>query len=345
VEFAFINVNGAVAGIVAVPVEPPPLSMTLRDLGPTLAVVALGLLVVGTMIAALAIFRPARRRLHELQDAARAIGAGEVGVRAPVSGGDEVSLLAHSFNEMASQLEQRTLALEQSNRTRRQLLADVSHELSTPLAAIRGYVETLSMAEVPLTEHTRRRYLNIVTDETERLEHIVGDLLELARLEGGGGTWREEDVSIDQLLERVRHRHEPRLREKRVTLITEQEPLAGTVKGDPNRLEQALQNLVANAIRHTPPDGSVAVRATARDGRIILSVEDTGPGISPEHLPRIFDRFYKVDESRTSTGTSSGSGLGLSIVRAIVTRHGGTVSASNVPGGGARFEIVLPVRR
>ena len=342
VEFAFINVSGAVAGVVAVPVEPPPLSMTLRDLGPTLATVALGLLVVGTTIAALAIFRPARRRLRELQDAARAIGAGEAGVRAPVSGGDEVSLLAHSFNEMASQLEQRTLALEQSDRTRRQLLADVSHELSTPLAAIRGYVETLNMAEVPLTEHTRRRYLNIVTDETERLEHIVGDLLELARLEGGGGSWREEDVPIEQLLERVRHRHEPTLREKRVTLVTERDPLAESVKGDPNRLEQALQNLVANAIRHTPPDGSVTVNAASRNGWIVLSVEDSGPGISPEHLPRIFDRFYKVDESRASADASSGSGLGLSIVRAIVTRHGGTVTASNVHGGGARFEIALP---
>ena len=343
VEFAFINVSGTVAGIVAVPVEPPPLSMTLQDLGPTLAVVALGLLVAGTTIAALAIFRPARRRLSELQAAARAIGAGDAGVRAPETGGDEVSLLARSFNEMASELEQRTLALERSDRTRRQLLADVSHELSTPLAAIRGYVETLSMAEVPLTENTRRRYLNIVTDETERLEHIVGDLLELARLEGGGGSWREEDVQIAQLLERVRHRHEPRLREKRVTLRTEREASAETIVGDPNRLEQALQNLVANAIRHTPPDGTVTVRAASRGDRLLLSVEDTGPGISAEHLPRIFDRFYKVDESRASTGTSSGSGLGLSIVRAIVTRHGGTVTASNVEGGGARFEILLPV--
>jgi len=344
VEFAFINVNGTVAGIVAVPVEPPPLSMTLQDLGPTLAIVAFGLLTVGTTVAALAIFRPARRRLSELQDAARAIGAGEVGVRAPVTGGDEVSLLAHSFNEMASELEERTQALERSDRTRRQLLADVSHELSTPLAAIRGYVETLSMAEVPLTENTRRRYLNIVTDETERLEHIVGDLLELARLEGGGGSWREEDVSIDQLLERVRNRHEPRLRERSVTLYTEREASADdTVVGDPNRLEQALQNLVANAIRHTPPGGTVTVRAEARGDRLVLSVEDTGPGISAEHLPRIFDRFYKVDESRASTDTSYGSGLGLSIVRAIVTRHGGTVTASNVEGGGARFEIQLPI--
>jgi signal transduction histidine kinase len=127
-----------------------------------------------------------------------------------------------------------------------------------------------------------------------------------------------------------------------VTLHTEREAAAETIVGDPNRLEQALQNLVANAIRHTPPDGTVTVRATSRGDRVALSVEDTGPGVSPEHLPRIFDRFYKVDESRSSTDTPSGSGLGLSIVRAIVTRHGGTVSASNVEGGGARFEILLP---
>ena len=195
------------------------------------------------------------------------MGRARLGVRAPETGGDEVALLARSFNEMASRLEQRTQALERSDRTRRQLLADVSHELSTPLSAIRGYVETLTMAEVPLTENTRRRYLQIVTDETERLEHIVGDLLDLARLEGGGGSWREEDVSIEQLLERVRHRHEPRLREKGVTLLTQRDASAETVVGDPNRLEQALQNLVANAIRHTPSQGTVMVRAAVTERR------------------------------------------------------------------------------
>jgi signal transduction histidine kinase len=342
VEFAYVNVNGAVAGIVAVPVQPPPLSMTLRDLGPTLAVVALGLLAAGTAIAALVIFRPARKRLTEVQRAVHAIGAGELGVRAPETGGDEVSSLARSVNEMAAQLEQRTHALDQSNRTRRQLLADVSHELTTPLAAIRGYIETLTMADVPLTDAARQRYLRIVNDETERLEHIVGDLLDLARLEGGGGAWRTERVAVAQLLERALHRHEPALREKGVSLRTVQESGVETVTGDPNRLEQALQNLVANAIRHTPAGGVVTVQAAAAKKGIVLSVEDTGPGIAPEHLPRVFDRFYKVDASRSAAGPDSGSGLGLSIVRAIVARHGGTVSATNVPGGGARFEILLP---
>ncbi|MEO8071176.1 MAG: HAMP domain-containing sensor histidine kinase, partial [Acidobacteriota bacterium] len=342
--YAQIVVNDIITGLVAVPREPPPLSVALRDLGPTLATVALGLLAAGTAIAALVIARPTRRRLRELQDAARAIAAGATGVRAPDTGGDEVTSLARAFNDMAGELEQRTLALEKADRTRRQLLADVSHELTTPLAAIRGYVETLGMADVPLDTATRARYLQIVNDETVRLEHIVGDLLDLARLEGGGGTFRAEPVSIAQLLQRVRHRHEPMVRDKDVALETLQDPAVEIITGDQNRLEQALQNLVANAIRHAPRGGRVTVRATPAADGVMFAVEDSGAGIPVEHLARIFDRFYKVDESRTGTAVPSGSGLGLSIVRAIVSRHGGTITASNAAHGGARFEIWLPAR-
>jgi signal transduction histidine kinase len=130
--------------------------------------------------------------------------------------------------------------------------------------------------------------------------------------------------------------------QKNITLETA-EPAAGlVVRGDPNRLEQAVQNLVSNAARHTPVGGRIVVSAVRKEDGVVLSVEDTGPGIPPEHLPRIFDRFYKVDVSRTGTALPSGSGLGLSIVRAIVERHGGRISASNAPAGGARFEIWLP---
>ncbi|MCC7010911.1 MAG: HAMP domain-containing protein [Acidobacteria bacterium] len=341
-EFAPVVVNGTVTGIAAVPLEPPPLWMAARDLGPLLGAVAAVLLTAGTAVAALVIFRPARRRLRHLQDAARAIGAGELGVRAPVAGGDEVAALAGVFNEMASELEQRTTALERSDRTRRQLLADVSHELMTPLAAVRGYVETLQMKEVSLDAETQSRYLQIISEEAERLEHIIGDLLDLARLEGGGGTWRIEPVAIPQLFDRIRRRHEQVLADRGIALLTTIEPEAMTLSGDPNRLEQALQNLVANAIRHTPDGGTIAVRAQADPKGTRLSVEDTGQGIPTEHLDRVFDRFYKVDQSRTGTDIPSGSGLGLSIVRAIVTRHGGQITASNRPEGGARVEIVLP---
>jgi signal transduction histidine kinase len=341
-EFASILVSGEDAGVVAVPVDPPPLSLAMRDLGPTLGTVALGLLVAGTAVGALLVFRPTHRRLRGLQEAARAVGAGETGVRAPETGGDEVTALARAFNEMAGQLEQRTEALETADRTRRQLVADVSHELSTPLAAIRGYVETLAMPNLPIDDATRARYLQIVTEETERLEHIVGDLLEVGRLEGGGDALSIERVLVTQLFQRLRHRHERLLREKQIQLETTQTPDDLAIDVDTKRLEQVLQNLVSNAVRHTPEGGRIRVSAERIEPGVRIVVQDTGPGISAEHLGRVFDRFYKVDVSRSGTTLPSGSGLGLSIVRAIVERHGGRVTAGNAPEGGARFEIVLP---
>lgn len=345
IEYARVLQDGSVIGMVAVPREAAPMSVALRALGPTLAAIALGLLTVGTAVAALVIFRPTRRRLRHLQDAARAIGAGQTGVRAPESGGDEVTSLSRAFNEMAVELEQRTTALETADRTRRQLLADVSHELMTPLAAIRGYVETLQMTDLELDDAATRRYLGIVSDESVRLEQIIGDLLDLARIDGGGGSFRDEDVSVHQLFERIRHRHEHALNDRGVTLVTAGEDQVESLRGDQHRLEQALQNLVANAIRHTPAGGRVSVTARLDADACVLTVEDSGAGIPDEHLGRVFDRFYKVDESRTGTDTPSGSGLGLSIVQAIVNRHQGSVTAANVPGGGARFEIRLPRRR
>jgi signal transduction histidine kinase len=342
-EFAPVIVNATIVGMVAVPIEPPPWSVALRDLGPTLAIVAFGLLIAGTAVGALAVVRPVHRRLHNLQETARRLGDGETGVRALETGRDEVTALAHTFNEMAAQLEERTQALASADRTRRQLLADVSHELTTPLASIRGYVETLGMSDLRIDETMRTRYLQIVSEEAQRLDHIVGDLLDLAKLEGGGGALRIEQVSVGQLLDRVQDRHEPVVRDRQITLLTEAAPDAQIIYGDSNRLEQAVQNLVANAVRHTPDGGQVTLRVSAARGAISLVVDDTGPGIPVEHLPHIFDRFYKVDASRTGTVVPSGSGLGLSIVQAIVARHGGSVVASNLSGRGARFEIILPL--
>jgi len=232
--------------------------------------------------------------------------------------------------------------MELSDRTRRQLLADVSHELKTPLAAIRGYAETLSMPEVRLDEDTRRRYLEIVGDETLKLERIVGDLLDLARLEGGGLTLTCGEVPVAQLFRRVADRHEREMVEKQVTLDTSVAADIPAVWGDAARLEQALQNLVANALRHTPEGGQVSLEAARAGEGVRLTVRDTGSGIPEGHLPHVFDRFYKSDASRTDPYSKSGSGLGLSIVKAIVERHGGTVAAANTPAGGAEFTLTLP---
>jgi len=341
-EFAPVTVNGAEVGLVAVPANPPPVFVALRELGPTLTWFGLGLLGLGATLTALLVFRPAHKRLRTLEQAARALGGGRTDVRATETGGDEVSSLARTFNRMAIDLDSRAAALAQSDRARRQLLADVSHELMTPLSAIRGYVETLGMPDVPLDQETRGRYLAIVEEETHKLEAIIGDLLDLARLEGGGEKLRNQPVSVRDLFARVADRHAPSIRERGITLDLDVAPDTPEILGDAGRLEQALQNVAANAIRHTPAGGRVVLRAAPATGGVSISVRDSGPGIPPEHLPRVFDRFYKVDAARANTSVPSGSGLGLSIVRAIVETHGGTVAAVNSPEGGAIFELWLP---
>ena len=336
-EFAAVFVDGLPVGTVAVLLGRPPVSMVVRELAPTMALVAGSVLVVGSGLIAMFVFGPARRRMKELQDATIRLGAGDMTARAPERGGDEVAVLARSFNQMGDELASRARALEASDKARRQLLADVSHELMTPLTAMRGYVETLSMRELDLEQGTRDRYLHIIDEETHRLERIVGDLLDLARLEGGGTTLQRDDVPVRALFERVRARQERELLARDITLTGNIGPGAETVFGDPDRLEQALQNLAANALRHTPNGGSIVMSSDIADDRLRLRVRNSGTGIDPAHLPLIFDRFYKADSSRRASG---GSGLGLSIVKAIVEQHGGSITAYN--DDGAVFEILLP---
>jgi signal transduction histidine kinase len=355
-----IVANGHVVGVVVVPPRAP-FGFLLGRFAPMLALVAGGVLILGTVLTSLMIFGPARRRLRALETAARRLGAGDLTARAPARGGDEIAAVASAFNAMAGDLADRADALAASDRLRRQLLADVSHELTTPVTAMRGYLETLTMPELALDETTRSRYLTIISDETNRLERLIRDLLDLARLEGGGGSLQIGDVPVAQLFDRVTARHEHACRAGQVTMETSIGPGAETVRGDRDRLEQALQNLAANALRYAPPGSTVRLTSRVADGAIpgvALSVEDEGvSGIAADHLPYIFDRFYKADASRpfdraTDRGgdgdgdshgaiVSGGSGLGLSIVKAIVERHGGRISVDSRPGRTA-FVIVLP---
>jgi signal transduction histidine kinase len=323
-------------GIVIVP-PAPPFRFLLGRYAPTLGIVAVFTLIVGALLAAVVIFGPARRRLRAVEDAARRLGGGDLTARAPEGGNDEVAAVAAAFNAMAADLAERADALAASDRARRQLLADVSHELTTPVTAMRGYLETLAMPDFPLDPPTRARYLGIIGDETSRLERTIGDLLELARLEGGGGSLAMTDVPVQQLFGRVVERHERVAADAGVTIATFVEPLAETLRGDAGRLEQVFQNLTANALRYAPAGTSVELRARRLADGITVTVTDHGPGIAPEHLPHVFDRFYKAEPSRAAGSTSAGghpggSGLGLSIVKAIVERHGGRISVHSEPG-------------
>jgi signal transduction histidine kinase len=299
------------------------------------------LLVVATTLAAVIIFGPARRRLTALEAATVRLGAGDLSARAPESGGDEVARVAAAFNRMAQELAVRDEALRTMDRLRRQMLADVSHELKTPLTAMLGYVETLHMADVALDEATRERYFETLERETRRLDRIVRDLLDLARLENGIGPLDARVFTIGRVFEHVIERHEQESRSRDIAVRVAIDDKADQVTADPDRIEQAVENLFANALRHTSSGGQgfIELSARAEGESIVLAVVDSGPGIPPEHLPYVFDRFYKADAARANN--ASGSGLGLSITKAIVQRHGGSIHVDSVPGRTA-FTIVLP---
>jgi two-component system sensor histidine kinase BaeS len=240
---------------------------------------------------------------------------------------------------MAGELKARTDALQTGDRLRRQMLADISHELRTPLTTMRGYLDTLEMPDVALDDDTRRRYLDTVRAETRRLERIVMDLLDLARYENGVVPLETQVIDVERVFASVVQRHEREAGVAGVTMHASVAEGADQVTADPVRLDQALSNLVANAIRHTARGGTVELAARRAGQGAELSVVDSGRGIAPEHLPHVFDRFYKVDAARAAG--AGGSGLGLSIVKAIAERHGGAVTVASRPGRTA-FVLTLP---
>jgi signal transduction histidine kinase len=336
-----VLVEDRLVGLVLVLVRPPrPSGFAVpRAVGQFLSLPSTLLLTAAAVVVAMVIFYPARRRLRALEHAAQRLGGGDLGARAPQRGGDEIARVAAAFNRMAGELEARDAALRTSDALRRQMMADVSHELKTPLTAMRGYIETLRMPEVVLDAERRDRYFETIDRETRRLERIVKDLLDLARYEHGGVVLQRRLFDIERLFENVAGRHEREAHTKGVAIRIHVDAHADQVVADPDRIEQAIENLVGNALRHTPAGGTITLSATHADGAATLSVADTGAGIAAEHLPHVFERFYKVDTARAAEST--GSGLGLSITKAIVERHGGTIRVSSQPGH-TTFTVVLP---
>jgi two-component system OmpR family sensor kinase len=337
-----VVVEGRFVGLVLVLLRPPrpPSGVGVpREVAQLLSLPSTLVLTVAAVVVAMVIFYPARRRLRALEHAAHRLGEGDLGARAPQKGGDEIARVASAFNRMAGELETRDAALRTSDALRRQMMADVSHELKTPLTAMRGYIETLRMPEVVLDEDRRNRYFETIDRETRRLERIVKDLLDLARYEHGAVVLQRRLFDIERLFENVSGRHERDAQTKGVTIRIHVDAGADQVVADPDRIEQGIENLVGNALRHTPAGGTVTLTAAQADGIATLSVTDTGGGIAPEHLPHVFERFYKGDTSRAADST--GSGLGLSITKAIVERHGGTIGVTSEPGR-TTFTIRLP---
>ena len=330
-----LQVGGRVVGVIGI----TPRS-TFERFGPLFVAGGMLVLVAAILLYSLKVVRPVRASLLQLETAAKRIGSGELTTRVEVDGTDEVAEVARAFNSMADDLERHTTALETSDRLRRQLVADVSHELMTPLTAVLGHLETLGMKDVRLDDRERDRQVVVATREARRLKRVIGDLLDAARYEAGGVELNQEEIETRELFDQVvaRHAHECKMR--RIAVDTQVGAGAELLEVDPFRMEQAIENVMGNALRHTPIGGRISLRASRNGDRVVIEVSDSGEGISSEHLPHIFDRFYKA--SSTNGLASPGSGLGLSIVKAIVIRHGGHISASSEPGMGTTILMEVP---
>lgn len=283
-----------------------------------------------TLLAVLVGFLLTRPLLHPIRDltqASQAMAQGQLAQQVPVRTQDELGELAEAFNQMSRDL-------AKANQLRRQMTADIAHDLRTPLTVIAGYLE--SMQEGVLAPTPGR--LQTMYQEVEHLLHLVADLQTLAKADAGELTLNKQKLEPAALLQRVANSYQHPAEQKGVALFlniaTDQ-----TFSGDEERLVQVLGNLVSNALRYTPAGGYIRLAAVSQPPEVCLLVEDNGPGIAPEHLPHIFDRFYRADRSRQ--GESGESGLGLAIVRSLVEAHGGVVEVSSSPGAGCTFMVKL----
>lgn len=270
------------------------------------------------------------RPIRALAEAAERIAKGAYAARVPATGSDEIAVLGGAFNEMAS-------ALESAERKRRELLTDVAHELRTPLATVEGYLEGLADGVVPADRET----WPLLQAETGRLRRLVDDLAKVSRAEERQLDLQSTPSKPGLLVAAAVQAAAPAYAAKGVALETKLDRRLPSVDVDPDRIAEVLANVLDNALRHTPAEGRVDVAAAGHGKQVELVVTDTGEGIAPEHLERVFERFFRADPARTRT--AGGSGIGLAIARAIVEAHDGRIHAeSEGLGLGARFVIALP---
>jgi two-component system OmpR family sensor kinase/two-component system sensor histidine kinase BaeS len=291
----------------------------------TSAAVGLLALVLGSLL-----FRQITSPLRTLSQAAGAIAGGDLSRRVVVRSDDEIGRVAQSFNQMAE-------SLAHADAQRRNLIADIAHELRTPLTIVQGNLEALMDGVYDLTPEN----IALVHRHSVVLSRLVADLRDLALAEAGQLRLERKPISLSAVMAQVSEGLETQAREKNVTLKIKADDALPLVEADEQRIAQVLFNLMSNALRHTPVGGTITMGAEPRDGRVLVSVRDTGSGIAPEDLPHVFERFYRADRSRARA--TGGSGLGLTIAKQIVEAHGGQIWAQSWLGAGSTFGFSLPL--
>lgn len=302
----------------------------LQRTNTTLLLAILGAILIAGLIGVL-IARSLTRPLKQLTTAVERVSPGQPAPQVAVTSRDEIGELSQAFNQMSADL-------ERSTQIRRQLTADIAHDLRTPLTVIGGYIE--SMRDGVLSPTPER--LTLIYAEIERLKRMVGDLRTLSMADSGEISLQCQPLTPSALLEQAAALFRPLAMRKGVELTVSASETLPAIRGDEMRLMQVMENLLANALRYTPAGGNIRLSAKTTGSHVLLRVQDSGSGIPAEELPYIFERFQKGDKARTSED-DSGSGLGLAIVKALVEAHGGRVTVASTAGSGSVFTVMLPV--
>ena len=269
--------------------------------------------------------------LRQMSAAARSFGSGDFSVRVPVTSSDELGQLAVSFNNMAN-------SLSNSEGTRRSFIANVSHELKTPMTTIAGFIDGILDGTIPKEQESK--YLHIVSDEVKRLSRLVKSMLDLSRIDSGEMKLHPSRFDITHTVVTTLLTFEQKIDEKGIEIRGLEDAAPQEVWGDQDLLHQVVYNLIENAVKFTNEGGYIAVQVSDSIDRTTVVIENSGPGIAPEDLPMIFERFYKTDKSRSRD--KNGMGLGLYLVRTILKFHGGDIAVSSAVGQFCRFEFYIP---
>jgi two-component system, OmpR family, sensor kinase len=256
-------------------------------------------------------------------------------------GGDEIDRLGVAFEQMSQRIISQINQLQQADLSRRELVANVSHDLRTPLALLQGYIETLKIKEATLSWEERQHYLELALKHTQQLGRLVSDLFQLATLEAHDTRLHYEAFSLGELAQDVAHKHSLQAAEKRIRLETDIPRKTPLVWGELGLVERVFENLLDNAIKYTPEGGTVRLSVVSETEHVVARVSDNGPGIPEDDLPHIFERFYRV--GRHQPGTSEGAGLGLAIAQTIVQLHRSRLEIESIPGRGSVFGFRLPL--
>jgi signal transduction histidine kinase len=279
--------------------------------------------------------------LHDVEtvrDGLRAVGRGERRVSIETTAGDELAELAQAANAMIADLRSEEAARDQSDRARRDLVAAVSHDLRTPITSLRLLAEAVG-DDIVVDPETRRGYLTRMRTHIDALSALIDDLFELSRLEAGDISWSLERVPLHELVEETVEAMRVQAEAKGVAVVARVPDELAPARANPEKLQRVLFNLIQNAIRHTPADGSVVVRAEPVASGIEVEIADSGDGIAPEERERVFTAFYRAGVDAARTG--DGAGLGLAVSRAIVEAHGGRIwLAEGTQGTRVRFSLL-----